>query len=88
MTMQNSDVPSLTVRELQGANYIASQLFHHGAGKIVRHDLASYLVTARVVFEAAMSAAEQSTDAETPRGLFQSRYMRPTHAAQCWPWLE
>ena len=90
MTMQNSDVPSLTVRELQGANYIASQLFHHGAGKIVRHDLASYLVTARVVFEAAMSAAEQSTDAEDRAGYSKVAYMTAYNiAANCWPgWSE
>ncbi len=90
MTMQNSDVPSLTVRELQGANYIASQLFHHGAGNIAKHDLASYLVVARAVFEAAMSAAEQSTDAEDRAGYSKVAYMTAYNiAANCWPgWSE
>ena len=83
MTVENSDVPSLTVKELGTANYIASQLFHHGTGTIPKHDLASYLLIARAVFEAPMSAAEQSADAKTA-------YMTAYNiAANCWPgWTE
>ena len=90
MTIENSDVPSLTVKELGRANYIASQLFHHGTGTIPKHDLASYLLIARAVFEAAMSAAEQSTDAEDRAGYSKVAYMTAYNiAANCWPgWSE
>ena len=90
MTVENSDVPSLTAKELGGANYIASQVFHHGTGNIAKHDLASYLVVARAVFEAAMSAAEQSTDAEDRAGYSKVAYATAYNiAANCWPgWSE
>ena len=90
MTVENSDVPSLTVKELGGANYIASQLFHHGAGTIPKHDLASYLLLARAVYQAAMSAAEQSTDAGDRAGYSKVAYMTAYNiAANCWPgWSE
>ena len=90
MTIENSNVPSLTLKELGGANYIASQLFHHGAGTIPKHDLASYLLLARAVYQAAMSAAEQSTDAEDRAGYSKVAYMTAYNiAANCWPgWSE
>ena len=90
MTVENSNVPSLTVKELAMANYIASPLFHHGTGTIPKHDLASYLLLARAVFEATMSAAEQSTDAEDRAGCSKIAYMTAYNiAANCWPgWSE
>ena len=90
MTLQNSEEPSLTARELQGANYIASQLFRHGTGNIAKHDLASYLVVARAVFEAAMSAVEQSMDAGDRAGYSKVAYTTAYNiAANCWPgWSE
>ena len=90
MTVKNSDVPDLTVMELGRANYIASQVFHHGAGTIPKHDLASYLSVARAVYQAAISAAEQSTDAEDRVGYSKVAYMTAYNiAANCWPgWSE
>lgn len=90
MTVENSDAPRLTVTELGRANYIASQVFHHGAGTIPKHDLASYLSVARAVYQAAMSAAEQSTDAEDRAGYLKVAYMTAYNiAANCWPgWSE
>ena len=90
MTVENSDVPSLTVAELRRANYIASQVFHHGSGTVPKHDLASYLSLARAVYQAAMSAAEQSTDAEDRAGYSKVAYMTAYNiAANCWPgWSE
>ena len=90
MTVENSDVPSLTVKELGRANYLASQLFHHGTETIPEHDLASYLLLARAVCQAAMSAAEQSTDAEDRAGYSKVAYMTAYNiAANCWPgWSE
>lgn len=90
MTVGNSDVPVLTVTELGKANYIASQVFHHGAGKVPKHDLASYLSVASAVYQAAVSAAEQSTDAEDRTGYLKVAYMTAYNiAANCWPgWSE
>ena len=90
MTVEISDVPSLTVKELGTANYIASQLFHHGTGTIPKHDLASYLLIARAVWEAAMSAVEQGTDAEDRADYSKIAYMTAYDiAANCWPgWSE
>ena len=90
MTVENSDVPGLTVTELGRANYIASQVFHHGSGTVPKHDLASYLPVARAVYQAAISAAEQSTDAEDRAGYSKVAYMTAYNiAANCWPgWSE
>ena len=90
MTVEKSDVPGLTVTELGRANYIASQVFHHGAGPVPKHDLASYLLVARAVYQAAMNAAEQSTDAEDRAGYLKVAYMTAYNiAANCWPgWSE
>ena len=90
MTIENSDVPGLTVKELGGANYLASQVFHHGTGTIPKHDLASYLVVARAVYQAAMSAAKQTTEAEDRAGYSKVAYMTAYNiAANCWPgWSE
>ncbi|MCY3819682.1 MAG: hypothetical protein OXH52_10040 [Gammaproteobacteria bacterium] len=90
MTAENSDVPSLTVTELGAANYIASQVFHHGSGTVLKHDLASYLLVARAVYQAAMSAAKESTDAEDRAGYQKVAYMTAYNiAANCWPgWSE
>ncbi|MDE0453200.1 MAG: hypothetical protein OXI90_15715 [Gammaproteobacteria bacterium] len=90
MTLESCDVPGLTVTELGRANYIASQVFHHGTGTVPKHDLASYLLVARAVYQAAMSAAEQSTDAEDRAGYSKVAYMTAYNiAANCWPgWSE
>lgn len=90
MTVENSDVPSLTAAELGRANYIASQLFHQGTGTVPKHDLESYLSVARAVYEAAMSATEQSTDALDRAGYLKVAYMTAYNiAANCWPgWSE
>lgn len=90
MTVENSNVPSLSVTELGRANYIASQVFHHGTGTVAKHDLASYLLVARAVYQAAVNAAEQSTDAEDRAGYLKVAYMTAYNiAANCWPgWSE
>lgn len=90
MAVENSNVSSLTVTELGRANYIASQVFHHGTGTVPKHDLASYLLVARAVYQAAMNAAEQSTDAEDRAGYLKVAYMTAYNiAANCWPgWSE
>ncbi len=90
MTVENGDVPVLTVTELSKANYIASQVFHHGAGTVPKHDLASYLAVARAVYESAVSAAERSTDPLDRAGYLKVAYMTAYNiAANCWPgWSE
>ena len=90
MTEENSDVPNLTVTDLGWANYSASQLFHHGTETVPKHDLTSYLLLARAVYQAAMSAAEQSADAEDRAGYSKVAYMTAYNiAANCWPgWSE
>lgn len=90
MTVENSDIPGLTVTELGRANYIASQVFHHGSGTVPKHDLTSYLLVVRAVYQAAMSAVEQGTDAEDRAGYSKVAYMTAYNiAANCWPgWSE
>ena len=86
MTVEERDLPSLTATELGRANYIASQLFRHGSGPVRKNDMASYLSVARAVYQAAMSAAEQSPDAEDRADHLKVAYMTAYNiAANCWP---